>query len=1009
MVKSIKKWIIAGLCCMTVASVSAICANNVSARAEGDNSVVWSDVTLSETYAVGTEMTVPKKTLSVGGKEIVATATVEYPDGTCMQKDKIVLSMYGDYKVNYTAVEDGKVYTDSETFSVEYLSYAVSSNASSVSYGEFVTADGSKTHTGLSVSLSQYDKLTFDTIIDFENLTQDEALLSFFITPKAIGERDFKTMYITFTDIEDSTKKMDIRVNGNPDGYGYTATYFLAGVNGGPKKGWNHWSDVIFNDQNYMEWFYGQSIGHNWFGNESVGHNIISLFYESETACLYVEDVDHCNYLIADFDNPRYFDKLWSGFPSGKARMTISVNDMVGATANFFITDVNGADLSMPNAADTTLPVISVENATEEMPLAKLGGEYPVGKATAYDTQSGTLDVQTVVYFNYVSENNRVMVPIENGKFKTDRIGTYAIVYRATDDFGNMAEEVVWIKTADLDAPTISVDMPTESVTGEKIALPTPQVNGGSGEVTYVTSVIFNGEEEVVEGYFRPEAAGNYTVKYLVEDFIGQKVEKTYTVTVNNSDKWIVEEEPILPEYLISDSKYTLPTVYAAKYTDSGKDRVEATIYVTDKNERVAIASGEKYVPAIAENFGVATIEYVVGEETLLAYQIPVSLAKEMQANGRPKLEIENYFDISGATIEKTEEGMLITTVESDTQWTFINPIAASEMEVKLQMLAGKTKVDDLVVSFVDEKDPTVSVSAHFVKNGTGTKFTAGSNTFDLESGFTADSYNNEFVFGYKNDTFMVNGSSFEIGTYDNGLPFNGFPSNKCYVKVSTYGSEMGTQYIFKALNGISISSSTTDRVIPQITIIGKYGGAATYGTYFDIPAAMATSLLDANVEITMTVETPSGEIALDINGVALKNVDPSKVYTIHLSEYGQYLVKYEAVDTFNVRPNDQTFNYAIFVVDDIAPEIHLDGTVSSTAKVGDILVIPKYTVTDNKSSAETLKVSNFVFTNTGVCIRLDEGVRGVKATAAGVWKLCIYAMDEAGNIQFVTYEVTVS
>ena len=159
-------------------------------------------------------------------------------------------------------------------------------------------------------------------------------------------------------------------------------------------------------------------------------------------------------------------------------------------------------------------------------------------------------------------------------------------------------------------------------------------------------------------------------------------------------------------------------------------------------------------------------------------------------------------------------------------------------------------------------------------------------------------------------------------------------------MKVLTYGSEVGAQYMLKAINGIAVNASTTDRIIPTIQIVGAYGGTAVYNTYYDIPVAMATSLLDANVDITMTVETPSGQIAKDINGVALKNVDPSIAYTIYFAEYGQYLVKYEAVDTFNVRPNDQSFSYAIFVLDSIAPEIHLNGTIKTTAKVGDVLII---------------------------------------------------------------------
>ena len=352
---------------------------------------------------------------------------------------------------------------------------------------------------------------------------------------------------------------------------------------------------------------------------------------------------------------------------------------------------------------------------------------------------------------------------------------------------------------------------------------------------------------------------------------------------------------------------------------------------------------------------------------------------------------------------------MLITATQERTDAKFINILADSLIEVKVRAIPSETKAKGLIITLIDAYNPNFSVSLDFEKQGNSTRLTAGSASFDVESGFDLDSFSNEFVITYQAGVFKVNGASFNVGTYNNGEIFNGFPSNDCYLVVSTYGNSEGSKYMITNLNGVVLNSSTTERAIPKISILGAYGGAKNYGGTYDIPIAKATSLLDANIDLRMTVETPSGKVAKDINGVELKNIVPNKVYTLGLDEYGQYLVKYTAVDTSNVRPNDASYTYAIFVVDGIAPMIKLSGNVKSTVKVGDIMVIPKFTVSDNISTADELEVSCYVATNTGVWIKLADGERGVKATAPGTWKLAIYAMDKAGNLSFVTYEITVT
>lgn len=57
---------------------------------------------LKEEYLVGTEITLPDMTFSVGGSEVKAVKTVYYPDGRTFRADKITPDVMGNYTVEYS-------------------------------------------------------------------------------------------------------------------------------------------------------------------------------------------------------------------------------------------------------------------------------------------------------------------------------------------------------------------------------------------------------------------------------------------------------------------------------------------------------------------------------------------------------------------------------------------------------------------------------------------------------------------------------------------------------------------------------------------------------------------------------------------------------------------------------------------------------------------------------------------------------------------------------------------
>ena len=125
------------------------------------------------------------------------------------------------------------------------------------------------------------------------------------------------------------------------------------------------------------------------------------------------------------------------------------------------------------------------------------------------------------------------------------------------------------------------------------------------------------------------------------------------------------------------------------------------------------------------------------------------------------------------------------------------------------------------------------------------------------------------------------------------------------------------------------------------------------------------------------------------------------------MAEFGQYLIKYSAVDTFNIRPNEVDISYAVFVTDNILPVVTFKEAPVTSVKVGATIKIPEFVVTDNNKDGE-VRVTCFVYTPEGKYEELPADVYAVKADRAGIWKLCIYAIDAAGNLRVETIEIEV-
>lgn len=976
------------------------------AFAASDTGIVWADTVIETDYALGTEFTVPEQTVSNNGIAVKADFTLEYPNGTATTKKTVILDQTGEYCLNYTARLGGKPYVKTYTFFV-HKNYISHGNDTTLNWGKHPFADTE----GLLVRLMQGDSLTFSKPISVGDMTSDNLLISGFITPDIRGASEFNELLFTFTDTVDPSVSMLISLKRYEGFNGHA--YVRAAGNGQPVSGyesatgkmhqnnkWGTWTDVSFS-----------AMKSNKLGDAGVNVQADAIplnVYFDHTTKLVTANGSY----VVDLDDPAYFDNLWTGFPSGSVLLTISAVDTT-STANFCLTHILGQDLSKyaDIYKDEEPPVLTVHSDYETMPEAKIGGAYPVPAATALDAYCGATAVKTSVYFNYNSQN-RFLIDIKDGKFATNYSGNYTIVYEATDLFGNTATELLAVHAGraipEIEA-TVSGDKVTAAHLGEWVEIPALEtLTGGSGKLVTTVTVACGGEEYVAEGGFRPEAVGTWTVTYKITDYVGNAKEVSYSVEATVGSTAVLVDEIHLPKAFISGQPYVIPEVYANDYRSGTLVRKLFDVDVTDANGTVSYKAGDTFIPLVSSNGDPVTLSFRC-ETELASYSVPAIQA--WTSGDTPALQVENYFLGSPFTVQKTREGivMKLTSANADAGWTFANPVVAGNFQFIFSGASGGARYSKMQVILTDSYDSAVSVLAELVPDGSSTRFVVGNSANTLEASLGAAG--KQFTVGYSNGVLSLNGLSVTLTETESGAPFKGFPSDKVYLTVRLLNAQANASYSVISLNGQLFTDSTRDQTGPTITIFGDYGGSYTIGDEYIIHRAIAGDVLAPNVEFTMTVRDPNGAVARDKKGELLQNVDPTVERVLELAMYGSYSVIYTAREaaSFVARPTTYTLPYNIIVEDRIAPEITLTGSFQTTAKVGDTLIIPNFTVSDNVTATDKIIVTKYVVSADGKLITIPQNSNAIVCSMAGIYEFRIIARDEAGNITLVSARITVT
>lgn len=973
----------------------------------------WSEVSFQEQYYAGTDLSIPARTVTADGKTLNASAVLTFPDGSARRvSGRVTLEETGRYTLTYSAAASGASYADKISFKVISRAFNVSSDYSSVEYTdvsvEFFANGGNVRFEkeGLLVDLAQGDVFTCEQLIDVSRLTKNDVLIGLSVIPHTMGEADFTKLDFTLTDALDESVYMRIRVQNTTfeDGGGVNknATYILAGGQNQPRSGFEGGKDTL-----HVENVWGSGIIHSFYGdyrepngailNDPNTRQTMKLRYDASEIALYGTNTG----FVIDFDDPAYFTELWHGFPSGRAKLSIQAAEYVGSSAQFLISEIYGTDLTMADYEDTERPTIEIDNEYEKMPDAKVGGTYPVPAASAFDYGSGEADVRVQVLYNYDTDS-AFNVPVVNGRFETARPGVYGIVYTAEDDNGNAAKEVLVVKASpDVSAPEILVDDRAKTCrAGEMFILPEAQVSGGSGE-TSLTVTAQNGDTVIdcADGAFRPEIAGEWTITYVAQDYIGQMSESSFMLTVERNPVPVFLERPALPAAFVSGSRYVMPALYANDYAAGEAVMVEAAASVFDAQhpEGYEVKGGETFIPVAANNGDTVTVRYTAGSASV-SYEVPAVLPFE---NGR--LQLVNYIVADGVEREITEaDGIAVTAADPEGSWTFANALLIRNTNIQFRTSIENSNYTALKITLADAADASNAIEAYLYNNGGSTRFAVGDQSVVVNSGFTASATQNNITLRYADGYLTLEGASLQVLTRTDGQPFEGFAEDKVFLTVSFVGAQPGSVYNLLRIGDQLMNLTGMDRIAPSVEIYGDYGGSFAKDAVVTLPVVRAGDVLDPNVVFTLTVTGPDGEPVQDVNGVTLDGADPEREWKIRLSEIGSYRVRYTAADTFN--DNETPFAYQLIAENHTPPVLSFDGEWASEAKVGERYILPEISV--QATGDHTLFIS--VTAPSGSNTVLQDAETDLIFGSAGKYKIVLMVIDENGNTASHIVEVTV-
>ena len=863
---------------------------------------------------------------------------------------------------------------------------------------------------GVLVKSKENGTFTYTNLIDTTKLTKDDLLFELQFTPENLGTYEFNKTLVRLEDSVNPKNYVEISLLRYPFNdvtrfkcsvitittstiSEYKGVYYKTTKSSSAAEGTNPYTATATVKTGINQ---GPAVYGSYIGSNGTYSDPVSIFYDDTEHALYTQNLnawprgaetqdstylkealmgtgkvdENGKALLLDLDDASHMgiqkSNLWTGFPSGKAKLSVKTLELVADEASYTLLSIDNQSFDGEMLNDVTAPELTVdlegykENA---LPKAQVGKFYSFYNAYAHDKMYGDLSVQKQVY----KDGERLFctgdgfIPAEEGEYVLDFVTYDGNGNKTVKSFTVTAEQTLNGITSAFKQSAETFPLWDDSLKNVKgnfetelyypVHLPEMTAESDGGTVTLTKSVTYHGKPVAVEGdTFRPEKSGEYEVTYTLIDRLGNIRQFEYVIEASYAELPLLEK-PILPKYFVVGKTVKLPAVQSKFYT-VWQQQIETydkiSIYKVDGTTLIQSfdkATAAVYTPSEA---GSVIVEYSTAASqtsTPVTYrkQIEVlpftSMTGLFKANGGASVsgglaDVELSFTGEEQYVEVVNAisvygGLALTFTVPHADGT-VGDVPFSGVEI---VLYDRDNLNNYIVISITK--PTASGTNYPKVSYLSVN---GGKQGELKASFYGNVIG-DFTFTVMQDGSIYNSNDDVIAKAEN---FAGFESGFAYIQISAKGiEEDATATIaMKKVKNHSVYEDSEDYIKPTLAVFDEPQGFVELNEKVFLSGAVASDVFDGYASLSVTLTYNGEEIYQAVEEFGVFNG-----FYFQPTDYGTYRLEYRAEDktgNWIRRP------YTIIVRDIVAPEIQLQGEVPTTGSVGNALTLPGAVAADN-------------------------------------------------------------
>lgn len=834
----------------------------------------------------------------------------------------------------------------------------------------------------------------YSGIINLNGKTKNDWLVEFFAN-KTVGSVD--KVEIELIDVYDPSTTLSVYWWQNPwnagMSYAFVKAYNQAYI-GKSYGGGGIWSSD-----------FGTETGVNYTAKTKSSPFAFSFDWKSQS--VYIQNGRSVLDLKDKANLPDSF--VWNGFTTGEVYMRINFLECVNGSIKIYSVEGNKiGNINYDNLKDEEF--ICVDTDYKQLPNAVVGQPYPVPKT-----------VQNKVCPNAIAINlsfggQDVSNLLQGNSFVPTQVGKYTITYSAFDTYGKYVEKSYDVTAVASKTPiAINGEFADTVKVASYYSVPQYTVSGGHGNIVSDCKVILDGKQLVADNYgYYIQGGENLEVIVTATDYLNNVEIKRVQVQIDKDVQTFAFNS--IPDYVFAGQNLLF--------------NVSAYNYLTERQMTCGIYVNSKRVD---DNFVVPSDVdllkiYFRAMDTLPSGQVINAQSSTYTVNViRKQLTTPSDYLVTNVAEPQTlmlSSGLVYKLGPQANTYNFSVPyvMSANDFALKFGFNDGKCGASLLTITLQDVQDTNKTVVIKMsTLTGSTSKVKVNNDIAEYSTSATSSKYRstcgndkNAAIYkdtGYK--TFAIsldalNGSITDsagiqiapIKTWRNGTPFDGFTSGAIKVSFSLDCTAGTTEFIIASLCNQSFSynlhkdDGINDTTPPVIAQTKPFVTAGAISTTYTLPAIKAYDVFSTTSTVYVNIKNPDGT-------TLVTNQPLGNGYSFELAQYGQYAVEIIATDG----NNSTSKMFMLKVPYDKDPVFSVDGAIQQTAKSGETITLPSYSLQPNSAAQTTVQI--IVHSPDGQ-MKVVNGL-SYTFTEVGTYSIVYRAVDEYYNITRYVFDVKVN